>query len=230
MTDSIKFTTRGFVRAFKAGIPIAVGVASYGLVFGVLSGQAGFSPSQSLFMSAVVFAGASQFVALDMWQFPLPVLTLVVTTFVVNLRHVLMGAVLKKQFSGLSPLQAYGSLFFLVDENFAYTTSKWETGNRNGAMLAGTGACLFLSWTLSTFIGRLLGTGGLDPVKWGIDFAFTAIFIFLATGLWRDRKDLLPWCVSAVVAVLAARYLPGKWYILAGSLAGSLTGVICHDR
>ncbi len=229
-TSSSTFSTNGFINGIRAAIPMAVGVASYGLVFGVLSRQAGLGSGQSFFMSAFVFAGASQFVALDMWSFPLPMLTLIVTTFVVNMRHILMGAVLKEKLTGLTPLQTYGSLFFLVDENWAYTITQWKQGNTNAALLAGTGFCLFLSWTMSTLVGSYLGSATIDPVKWGIDFAFTAIFIFLATGLWQDHRDLIPWIVAAGTAILVSLFFPGKWYILAGSLAGSLTGVMIHDR
>ncbi|HCY88190.1 MAG TPA: hypothetical protein DHV36_23840, partial [Desulfobacteraceae bacterium] len=169
-------------------------------------------------------------VALDMWVTPLPVIPLILTTVVVNLRHVLMGAVLRDKLTGLTRSQTLGSLFFLVDENWAYTMAQWQQGNRNQSLLAGTGVCLFLAWTISTLAGCALGSTGIDPVKWGIDFSFTAIFIFLATGMWRGIRDFIPWTVAAVTAVLAARYLPGKWYILAGCMAGSLTGVLNHDR
>jgi len=226
----MEFSFHGFIKGFKAGLPIAAGVASYGLVFGVLSKQAGLGLLHALFMSAFVFAGASQFVALDMWRTPLPVFAVIVTTFVVNMRHILMGAVLVEKLRGLSRIQKYISLFFMVDENWAYSLTEWKYGNNNGALLAGTGFSLFISWTLSTCIGSLLGSGNVDPVKWGIDFAFTAIFIFLATGLWRDNRDLVPWIVAAVTAVLVSQFFPGKWYILAGSLSGSITGVIIHDK
>ena len=223
------FTLAGLARGMRAALPIAVGVASYGLVFGVLSRQAGMEYLQALFMSAFVFAGASQFVALDMWTAPLPVFTLILTTFVVNLRHVLMGAVLRDTLSGLTRSQTYISLFFLVDENWAYTMAQWQQGNRDRALLAGTGFCLFLAWTSSTLAGCLLGSG-IDPVKWGMDFAFTAIFIFLATGMWQGKKDLIPWITAGVTALLAEHFFPGKWYILAGCLTGSITGVLIHDR
>jgi len=224
------FSLQGFIKGFKAGLPIAFGVASYGLVFGILSKQAGLDIFHALFMSTFVFAGASQFVAMDIWITPLPVLTIIITTFVVNMRHILMGAVLVEKLNGLTRFQQYFSLFFLVDESWAYSINKWENGNKNGALLAGTGACLFISWALSTAAGSILGSGNLDPAKWGIDFAFTAIFIFLATGLWQGKKDLIPWVVAAIVAIIVSQTFPGKWYILSGSIAGSLTGVLIHDK
>ena len=134
----MEFSLRGFIKGFKAGIPIALGVASYGLVFGILSRQAGLELLPSLCMSAFVFAGASQFVALDMWVTPLPVAAIITTTFVVNIRHFLMGAVLTGRFKGMTRFQKYLSLFFLVDETWAYSLSQWKKGNTNAALLAGS--------------------------------------------------------------------------------------------
>ena len=85
------FSLKGFIRGFKAGIPIALGVASYGLVFGILSRQ----------------------------------------------------AVLTERFKDMTRFQKYLSLFFLVDETWAYSLSQWKKGNTNAALLAGSGFCLF---------------------------------------------------------------------------------------
>lgn len=227
-------TLSSLLTGTRAALPMAVGVGSYGLVFGILSQQSDMGTAAAFYMSAIVFAGASQFVALDMWIAPLPVIPILLTTLVVNLRHVLMGAVLRDKLTGLTRFQTFGSLFFLVDEGWAYTMASWQRGNRDPGLLAGTGICLFLAWTISTLAGCVLGSTGIDPVKWGIDFSFTAIFIFLATGMWRGTRDLIPWIVAGLTAILAVRWLPGKWYILAGSLCGSLAGILTgaasHDR
>lgn len=67
-----------------------------------------------------------------------------------------------------------------------------------------------------------------DPSQWGLDFVFTAMFLALLVGLWKGKADLLPWIVAALAAVAAAHWLPGKWYILLGGVAGSLAGVVRH--
>ncbi len=222
----MNFTFKGIIEGFVKALPIAVGVASYGLVFGVLSKQAGFSLFHSILMSSSVFAGASQFVVLEMWNFPLPVFTIWIATLVVNLRHMLMGISLRKHFKGLSKFKSYLSLFFLVDENWAYSMTEWKNGGTNAALLLGSGICLFCSWVSSTLIGFIIGSGISNPEKWGMDFAFTAIFIFLAKGMWSDKSDLFPWVVAAGVSVLTSKLLPGHWYIIFGAIAGSLTGGI----
>ncbi len=220
----VRFDAAGLVRGARESWPVALGVFTYGLVFGVLSRQAGLGASGALSMSAFVFAGASQFVALDLWGPDLPYAGLILTTLAVNLRHVLMGAALGPWFSRLTPLQAYGSLFFMNDESWALTLARCgrEDGSADGSYLLGSGLVVYAAWLSSTALGHLAVTGLGDPARYGLDFAFTAVFLSLLTGLGKGRRDILPWGLAAAVAVLTARFAPGKWHILAGALAGSL--------
>ena len=220
----VSFDAAGLLRGARESWPIALGVFTYGLVFGVLSRQAGLGAGGALSMSAFVFAGASQFVALDLWGPDLPYAGLILTTLAVNLRHVLMGAALGPWFSRLTPLQAYGSLFFMNDESWALTLARCgrADGGADGAYLLGSGLVVYAAWLSSTALGHLAVSGLGDPARYGLDFAFVAVFLCLLTGLRKGRQDILPWTLAAVVAVLTARYAPGKWYILAGALAGSL--------
>ncbi len=220
----VEFTLAGVLEGFRATIPVAIGVFTYGLVFGVLARQAGLSLIEALLMSSLVFAGASQFTALGLWVAPLPILTIIITTLVVNLRHVLMGAALRPWFSQLNLWQKYISLHFLSDESWALTMNQFAKGKRNGAFMLGSGLALGLGWVGATGVGGTLGSVLQDPARWGLDFAFVAIFIALLVGLWKGKQDILPWVVAALVAIGAAQLLPGKWYILLGGLAGSLVG------
>ncbi len=106
------FTWKGVVRGVSRGFPLALGSAVSGLVFGVLAGKTGLSLFGATMMSTLVVAGASQFVVLGLWIAPLPVLSILVTTLVVNLRHVLMGIALNRNSVSLSPLKKYGSAVF----------------------------------------------------------------------------------------------------------------------
>jgi predicted branched-subunit amino acid permease len=105
---------------------------------------------------------------------------------------------------------------------------EFDKGKRNAAFLLGSGLVLFIAWVGSTVVGRALGNLIHDPARWGLDFTFTAVFISLLVGLWKGKSDLLPWVVAAIVAVVTAHWLPGKWCILLGGLAGSVAGVVRH--
>lgn len=222
----VTFTLSGALRGARVCAPIEASGFAIGLVFGVLARQAGLGAGEAALMSALVFAGAAQFVVMGLWTSPVPIATVVVATLIVNLRHLLMGAALAPHFKGLSRLKAYGSVYFMADENWAMAMGEFGKGRRDAAFLIGGGLFMCASWTISTLIGASLGNAISDPARWGLDFAFTAIFLALLCGMWRGRRDLLPWIVAAAVAVAAERWLPGQWYILLGGLAGSLVGAV----
>ena len=226
MTTDVRFDMAGVRAGIIASLPITLSVFAYGVVFGLLARQAGLHLIDAMLMSSLVYAGSAQFVALDLWTLPLPIEALVVTTLIINLRHILMGAALRPWFGSLPPILAYGSMFFLVDENWALSMREFVRGGRNVGFFIGSGVAIFCAWVGATATGFTIGGAIRDPAELGLDFAFTAVFISLLVGLWRGRRDFVPWLVAALVAVAAARYLPGKWYIVMGGLAGTAAGAL----
>lgn len=212
-------------------LPVAISIAAYGLVWGVLAGQQGISLAEVALMSGLVFAGASQFVALDMWRpDALPFLSIVVATLIVNLRLVLMSATMRPVVAHLPPFRALATMFLVSDETWAMTMAERDRSGAGLAFFLGTGLMCWLSWLASTLVGRLIGSLIDDPTALGLDFAFTATFIALLLGMWKGRGDLVPWIAGALVAVLVSQFVEGNWYIIAGGLAGSLAGAIAETR
>lgn len=224
----LAFTLSGLLAGYRACVPVALGVAVYGVLYGLLARQKGLSLLEAQSMSLFVFAGASQLIALDLWSPDLDMFSLIVTTFIVNLRHVLMGAALSPQLLRLSPGRAFGSLFFMTDESWAIALTRWAEDRRkaaasDGAFLLGAGLAVYSFWNASTALGHVLVRGLDDPARYGLDFAFTAVFTALLVGLKPRRKDILPLVAATGAALLTMRLCPGKWYILAGAFAGGLT-------
>ncbi len=214
------------VRMF---LPVAVSIAAYGVVWGVLAGQAGLSVLEVALMSGLVFAGASQFVALDMWTpGALPVLSIVIAAGIVNLRMLLMSATLRPLVGHLSLPKQLGAMFFVSDEQWAMTMAEVRKGTGSVAFLIGTGVLSWFAWMGSTLCGRVLGAFIDDPTKYGLDFAFTATFLALLLGMWRGRGDLLPWIVGALAAILTSKLIEGNWYIIVGGLVGSFAGALAE--
>ncbi|WP_035104750.1 AzlC family ABC transporter permease [Desulfohalovibrio reitneri] len=224
--ETVTFTRAGFLRGFRQTFAPALGVGAYGLLFGALAMQAGLTIAQALVMSATVFAGASQLVAVEAWSAPPEILAITLATFVINLRHVLMGAALAPWFSRVSPGRAYLSVYFMADENWAMTMKARGQGETDAAHLIGGGAMVWVVWFATTWIGAAALEAMGDPRAIGLDFAFTAVFLALLCGMWRGRTDLLPWLAAAAAALLTERLAPGKWYILAGGLAAGLVGAL----
>ena len=220
-----------FLLGARLFAPVAVSIAAYGLVWGVLARQAGLGVGEVALMSALVFAGASQFVALEMWSTSaLPVGAIVLAVAIVNLRMLLMTATLRPLAIGVSRPRALLAIHFVADENWALTMSELAKGRGSLAFLLGSGVLSWVVWLAATLTGRLLGSVIDDPARYGLDFAFTATFIALLLGMWKGKSDILPWLVAALAAIAASRLLPGNWYIIIGGLLGSLAGALADSR
>jgi predicted branched-subunit amino acid permease len=208
--------------AFIAGAlrcaPVALGVLAYGLVFGALAQQAGLSLGETAFMSAIVYSGSAQFVALGLWALPPPVLALALATLLVNFRFFLMAATMGRVLEGWSRLSVLAVLPWVSDENWA-------------AFFLGTGAMLYVTWPAASLLGHTFGAVVRDPKSLGFDYAFTAVFVTLAVGLARKHRAPLVWISSAVGAFLAERLLAGSMLgssapVLVGGLAGALAAAL----
>jgi 4-azaleucine resistance transporter AzlC len=218
------------VREFRQGMvaiaPAAVAVIPFALLLGALATQKGLSVVEVALMSALVFAGSAQFVAVDIWREPAPWLLIGVSTLTINLRHVMMGASLSRHLSGFRWWQRYLSAFFMADEIWALAERRALQGPLTPAFYAGLAGTLYVNFILWTVAGALAGALLSDPAAWAFDFAFTAIFIGLIAGFWRGRPTVAVIASSAVVAVATSRWLGGVWHVIAGSLAGGAAAVL----
>jgi len=219
-----------FAREFGAGLliasPVAVAAMPIGLVFGALAVDKGLSPLEVALMSFFVFAGAAQFVAIDMWTDPAPWLLLGVTTLTVNLRHIMMGASIGRHFQHFGPVERYFYLYFMTDEVWAFSEKRAYEQPLYPAYFAGIAALLSVSWTGWSTAGALLGASLHEPERFGFDFIFTALFIGLVLGFWQGPRTGIVIAVSAIAAIIAHATIEGPWYILAGGAAGTIAGAL----
>jgi 4-azaleucine resistance transporter AzlC len=222
------FTLDGVLRGARRALPIGLSAIPFGLVLGVLAGRAGLTVVEVLLMSSLVLAGSSQLVAISMWANPIPVIAIVATTLLVNLRHILMGLTLRPWYAKLPAPLAFGTYFFMTDESWALTTIETERKPFDAAFLLGAGLVDFVTWVGSTVLGRITGAVIPDPTAWGLDFAFVTVFLALLVSLAKGKPQsaILPWGVAALIAVAAHRLLPGNWYVLLGAASGALAGVV----
>jgi len=210
------------IRGAKANLPVAASAMAYGSVLGVLAAPKGLSWIDLMAMNTAVFAGAAQFVMVDMWSSQLPVVEMALAVLVINLRYLLIGASLEPLFAGKSLSHKAAMMHLVADENWAVTMRELRSGRATSWFLFGGGLFLYVSWSFGSVAGLLSGGLIRHPEAYALDFAFTAVFTALAVGLWQGKKDILPWLVSGMLALLAYHYLPGKWYIVIGGLGGAL--------
>ena len=208
-----------------ASLALVPSVFVYGTVFGGLAVQAGLQPLQVLGMSVLVFAGASQFVAVPMLAAGAPALAIVVTTYVINMRHYLMAATLAPSFRTFPRRWLALVAHVINDESFAVAVARHNPPDPwvfVGSAIAVSGAFL-AGVSVGTPLGGLVG----HPERWGLDFAFPAVFLALVALQLRRRADWLVALAAAVVAVAVALVLPGTWHVvIAGFLVSTLGALV----
>ena len=208
-----------FLRGARDILPIIAATIPFGLVYGALAVKEGLTFTENVLMSAAVYGGASQFVALEFWAAPLPFWTILLSALAVNLRHVLYSAALGRRMMHWSPLARYAGFAVLTDPTFALAELK------GGARLSapyyfGLGLPLYVNWVATTALGAVLGNLIGDPQAIGLDFVVTAYFIFLVMG-FRERPNALPVIgASAAFAILAYVTVGPPWHFVAGAIAG----------
>ncbi|MGD8387910.1 MAG: AzlC family ABC transporter permease [Desulfobacteraceae bacterium] len=213
----------------KAAWPIFLGYLPIGAAFGVLAQQSGFSPLGVGLMSLFVFAGSSQFIAVSMLASGAGASSVVATTFVVNLRHLLMS-------SSLAPHLGHagkGWLSFLAhgvtDESFAVNHARFSQGGWSwqSALAVNQSSCAV--WVGSTmtgaWVGRLIPQGAL-----GIDYALIAMFLCLLVFQLRGRRHAVTAVLSGVLAVLLSLWIPGNAYVVIASVMAAAVGTLAVSR
>jgi 4-azaleucine resistance transporter AzlC len=214
----------------KAELPILLGVVPFGMIYGVLALQAGLPVSAAQAMSAVVFAGSSQFMAVQLVGSGAPALVLVLSMFVINLRHALYSASVAPYLSRL-PLRWRGLLaYLLTDEAYAVTITHYQQVNPAPLghwFFLGAGLTLWSGWQISTAVGIFLGAQ--IPPGWSLDFTLALTFIALLVPSLKDRAGAVAALTAGVMAVLAFA-LPYKLGLVAAALVGIAAGLFVEKR
>ncbi len=211
-------------------LPVLVATAPIALLFGTLAAAKGLSALEVWLMSATVFAGALQFVAIDQWAEPAPLGLLVFTALVVNVRHVLMGASIGRSMTDFSAAAKYGAMFLLTDEGWAFAERRARGGKLTAAYYFGIGVSMWLVWTSASLLGAVIGRGLGDPSAFGFNFAFSAVFICILVGFWSNWRTGAVLVSSGAVSALVYLLVPGAWYIIAGAFAGVATAAALHAK
>jgi 4-azaleucine resistance transporter AzlC len=171
-------------------------------------------------MSTLVFAGGSQFVAVDLWTDPAPWLALAFAALLVNLRYVLMSASIARKLKRFPKMGRALFIFFLADETWALSEKRAVEKPLTLWFFLGLVPVFYLNWIVWTVIGAVIGGAFQNPERLGFDFAFTAIFIGLAAGFWQGKRTAFVAAASAAASALTYLAVDGAWYVMAGAIAG----------
>lgn len=216
-------------EGIKAGWPICLGYFPIGLAFGVLAGKAGLHPVEIGLMSLVVFAGSSQFVAVSMLSGGASTLSIVLTTLIINLRHLLMSSSLAGYLRSVNrcwtALFAYG----VTDESFAVNLNRFQVSNWDWRRALVVNQTANLAWIISSIVGAYSGQF-IPAGAFGIDYALIAMFLCLLVFQLRGRLYALTAMVAGALAIILALLVPGNSYIVLASVLAASVGVVFRRR
>lgn len=217
-------------QGFVDTIVVWPGVAPFGMAYAVSALAAGLSIWETLGMSLIVFAGASQFTAVGLFAAGAHPLSIIATTAIINARHLLLAAstasYIRKAPAWLRALVA----FQLTDETYAVGVQRFAKHGGDAWYQFGSNLSLYAVWAASTIIGSLLGALIPDPTGLGLDLIFPLTFIAFTMPMVRDRINLVVAIVATVIAVGTALVLPGSWYVLTAGLLASAVGAWIAQR
>jgi 4-azaleucine resistance transporter AzlC len=215
-------------KAWLAGalavMPLSIAVIPWGILAGSLALDAGLSPFESQAMSAIVFAGAAQLVAVGMIKAGIGLTSILITTLLITSRHLLYSMAMRAQISPL-PLKWRLSLgFLLTDELFAIIAKNKDPANQplNTWYALGCGLSFYLTWNIASAAGILIGHNIPNLESWGLDFAIAATFIAIVTPQINRPSILICVLVSLVCSVVCELF-----QVPSGLLIASLLGMAC---
>ena len=214
-----------FWAGVRAELPILFGAAPFGLIYGVLAKSAGLPDGAALAMSSIVFAGSAQFIAAGLFGAGAPGPVLVLTTLIVNLRHMLYSASVAPYLRRLSPAWKWLLAYLMTDEAYVITILHYEQpgelDNKHWYFL-GAGLALWTTWQTASAVGIFLGRQ--VPPSWGLDFTLALSFIGLVIPALRGRPDVVA-AVSAGLTAVLANSLPLKLGLFLAAAVGIAAGL-----
>ena len=222
MNSKLKIFLKGIIDVS----PLMIPVVPFGLIFGVLAVDVGFTPLETMCMSLIIFGGASQIVLLQLFSGGASSLVIISSVGAVNSRHLLYGAVVSEHLSDLKLIWKIIISYFLIDQAFAISNEYLKKNKQSNKYfhLVGGGATCWVIWQSTTLLGIVLGEA--IPDKLGLSFAVPLTFLALLVNDFRKLINVVVIIISGLVATIGFNYIPFKAYVIVSALIGLFTAMI----
>ncbi|MFT5112575.1 MAG: putative branched-subunit amino acid permease [Parasphingorhabdus sp.] len=213
----------------KDSVPVVFSAAPFGVLFGALAVENGMSITEAVWMSALLFAGASQMVGIELFGQVIPAWIIVLSIFAVNFRHVLYSAAIGRHLHHFPPLQRFLAFFFLTDPLFAETELKvLKQGRVSMGWYFGYALPLYFSWIVEAYIGAYFGVLIMGYSEIGIDFFLPIYFLGLVMS-FRQRNNWFPVVIASAIASIVAWHTVGSpWHVSIGAIAGVVVAALIY--
>ncbi|WP_225741181.1 AzlC family ABC transporter permease [Halorussus halophilus] len=217
-----------FLSGVRVAAPILLGVVPFGMVAGVAAVGVGIPAVQALAMSVIIFAGASQLAAIELVGRSAPVVVVVLTVFVVNLRMVMYSASIAPYFESESPRWKAALSYFLTDQAYAVSLLEFENDPETSRRwyYLGVGIPLWVTWQAATIAGIVLGAQ--LPAGWHLEFAVPLVFLAVLVPAVTDRSTGAAAVVGGTAAVVA-HGLPYNLGLVTAAVVGIAAGLVVEE-
>jgi 4-azaleucine resistance transporter AzlC len=226
MTDSSPRSE--FWAGCRGIVPLVIGAIPFGIIFGTLASSSGLSFGGAIAMSVFVFAGSSQFIALGLIAAGTTLPLIILTTFVVNLRHLLYSVSLVPYLQRSPQIWKLLLGFWLTDEAFAVAIARYHQSDASPYKYwyhLGASLFMYTNWLFCTFLGLTLGQFIPDAKSWGLDFAMAVTFIGMIIP-YIVNKPMLVTVLTAGIASLVTHSLPHQLGLMVAAIVGITAGVL----
>jgi 4-azaleucine resistance transporter AzlC len=211
----------GIARA----LPIVLGYLPIGFAFGVLAQKAGLTTLNTLLLSILVYAGSAQLIAVGLFAAAAPALSIIVTTFIVNLRHLLMSAALSPYLKGWRKRELAAFAYQLTDETFAVHATQFATFVPRKVEIFATNITAQLSWVAGTWLGIVAGQLITDVRPLALDYALPAMFIALLILQLRNRVHVIVAILAGLLALSLLQAGVEQWNVIMATVIGATLGL-----
>lgn len=219
-----------FWAGCRAIFPLVVGAIPFGIIFGTLAASSGLSFTSTMAMSALVFAGSSQFIAIGLVAAGTALPLIIATTFVVNLRHLLYSVSIIPHVQHLSQLWKFLLGFWLTDEAFAVAIARYDQSDLSPHKHwyhFGASLFMYVNWQICTLAGLTIGHLIPNAANWGLDFAMSVTFIGMVIPYLISQPMVVTVLVAGITALLTHGF-PHQLGLMVASLMGIVAGVLCE--
>lgn len=220
---------QSLLAGVRSVLPILIGVVPFGLIYGVVAVASGIDEMAAILMSSIVFAGASQIAAAELWAEGAPLAIVVTTGLIINLRFLMYSASLATHFRDLPVSRRWLLSYLLTDQAYAVSVVRFgeDAAVRRVPFYLGAAVALWCTWQSSSIVGVLIGLR--VPASWGLEFSVPLMFLALLVPTLRDRTPVLVAAVSATAAILLHR-LPLHSGLMVASLLALGIGALLEAR
>lgn len=223
------FSRTAFWRGFVRALPFLISNGVAGVVMGVAYRGVGLGFVPAVLFSVFVYSATAQAVTLGMWASAPPIIPMVFACVATNARYLVMGAHLHQVFGRVRKRTMLAILFFLADASWAMTTAEAQSREADAGYLLGASTPMALGWMGGTALAYALPLAPSGPLALAAGLLPAAFVVTLLPSQWRGKGSILPWLLSAIIAVVTSHFAAPQWAMLIGGAAGTGVSLLRGD-